>query len=212
MSSILLRYRVFSLTWPAYMQIYWYKIKRLHKKRVQLPQDWFETPTWPPFHCFGTPGKPMFTFTLSNYFGSPEENWLHIVVVVYFSLFLTHLELKRSYTPVVPLKTIPDSRPNWGKCIPVCRPKQRQNPTRCGGTYLYSLYKWVAPRHSPKWRIFHTCNLLTEKYCFEPENDLIFDSWSSPHGTRSFISTLRFSRIFPDNWIWQSSPVGLLIP
>ena len=31
------------------------KRKRLHKKRVQFPQDWFGTPTWPPFHCFGTP-------------------------------------------------------------------------------------------------------------------------------------------------------------
>ena len=47
-------YRVFSLTWPASMQIYWNKRKRLHKKRVQLPQDWFGTPTWPLFHCFGT--------------------------------------------------------------------------------------------------------------------------------------------------------------
>ena len=42
------KYRVFSLTWSAYMQIYWNKRKRLHKKRVQLPQDWFGTPTWPP--------------------------------------------------------------------------------------------------------------------------------------------------------------------
>ena len=40
------------------MQIYWNKRKRLHKKRVQLPQDWFGTPTWPPFHCFGTPIWP----------------------------------------------------------------------------------------------------------------------------------------------------------
>ena len=47
-------YRVFSLTWPASMQIFWNKRKRLHKKGVQLPQDWFGTPTWPPFHCFGT--------------------------------------------------------------------------------------------------------------------------------------------------------------
>ena len=31
--------RVFSLTWPASMQIYWNKRERLHKKRVQLPQD-----------------------------------------------------------------------------------------------------------------------------------------------------------------------------
>ena len=41
--------RVFSLTWPASMQIYWNKRKRLHKKRVQLPKDWFGTPTWPPW-------------------------------------------------------------------------------------------------------------------------------------------------------------------
>ena len=46
-------YSVFSLTWPASIQIYWNKRKRLHQKRVQLPQDWFETQTWPPFHCFG---------------------------------------------------------------------------------------------------------------------------------------------------------------
>ena len=30
------------------MQIYWNKRKRLHKKRVQFPQDWFGTPIWPP--------------------------------------------------------------------------------------------------------------------------------------------------------------------
>ena len=30
-------HRVFSLTWPASMQIYWNKRKRLHKKRVLLP-------------------------------------------------------------------------------------------------------------------------------------------------------------------------------
>ena len=51
-------YRVFSLTWPASMQIYWRKRKRLHKKGIQLPEDWFGTPTWPPFHCFGTPIWP----------------------------------------------------------------------------------------------------------------------------------------------------------
>ena len=31
--------RAFSLSWPASMQIYWNKRNRLHKKRVQLPQD-----------------------------------------------------------------------------------------------------------------------------------------------------------------------------
>ena len=41
------------------------KRKCLHKKRVELPQDWFETPTWSPFNSLGTPiwlldvtGKP----------------------------------------------------------------------------------------------------------------------------------------------------------
>ena len=46
---------VFSLMWRASVQIYWNKRKRLHKKGVQLPKDWFGTPTWPPFLCFGTP-------------------------------------------------------------------------------------------------------------------------------------------------------------
>ena len=47
-------YWVFSLTWLTSGQICWNKRMRLHKKRVQLPQDWFATQTWPPFHCFGT--------------------------------------------------------------------------------------------------------------------------------------------------------------
>ena len=34
--------RAFSLTWPASIQIYGNKRNCLHKKRVQLPQDWFE--------------------------------------------------------------------------------------------------------------------------------------------------------------------------
>ena len=41
----------FSLTCAAAMQINCNKRKRLHKKRVQLPQYWFETQTWPPFQC-----------------------------------------------------------------------------------------------------------------------------------------------------------------
>ena len=36
--------------WLATIQIYWNKKKKsLQKKRVQLPNDWFGTPTWPPF-------------------------------------------------------------------------------------------------------------------------------------------------------------------
>ena len=77
-------YRVFSLTWPASMQIYWNKRKRLHNKGVQLPQDSFRTPTWPPFHCFGTPiwppwrhVKTLYTFTnLITKAGNVTQSWL----------------------------------------------------------------------------------------------------------------------------------------
>ena len=51
-------YRAFLLMWPTSVQIYQNRRKCLHKKRVQLPQDWFGTPTRPPFHCFGTPIWP----------------------------------------------------------------------------------------------------------------------------------------------------------
>ena len=64
--------RAFSLTWPASMQIYWNKIKRLHKKSVQLPQDLSGTPTWPPFHCFETPIWPP---------------WRHVKMHYMFALF-----------------------------------------------------------------------------------------------------------------------------
>ena len=79
--ACLLSYRVFSLTWPASMQIYWDKRKCLHKKRVQLPKDWFGTPTWPPFYCFGTPiwlpwrrVKTLYIRRTSN--SGPEEGWI----------------------------------------------------------------------------------------------------------------------------------------
>ena len=63
-----------------------------------------------------------------------------------FSFLLTHLGLKRylcSYTLVVPSKTIPDPRPKWAKRV---QKKRCKIPTLWGGTYLYGLYKGVAPR------------------------------------------------------------------
>ena len=71
-------YRVFSLTWPAPMQIYRNKRKLLHKKRVQLPEDWFGTPTWPPFHCFGTPIWPPWRHVKTLYRARfPRYNPMH---------------------------------------------------------------------------------------------------------------------------------------
>ena len=42
----------------SYMEIYRNERERLHKNRVQIPQDWFGIPTRPPFHCFETPISP----------------------------------------------------------------------------------------------------------------------------------------------------------
>ena len=73
--------RVFSLTWPASMQIYWNKRKRLHEKRVELPEDWFGTPTWPPFRCFGTPIWPPWRHVKTIYFcwwWRGSEKWLRL--------------------------------------------------------------------------------------------------------------------------------------
>ena len=50
--------KAFSLPCPAAKQINCNKRKRLHKKRVQLPQYWFGTQTWPPFQCSRTPIWP----------------------------------------------------------------------------------------------------------------------------------------------------------
>ena len=47
------------------MQIYWHKRKCLHKKRIQLPQDWFGTLTWPPFRC------------LRHQYGRRDVMWKH---------------------------------------------------------------------------------------------------------------------------------------
>ena len=52
-------YRAFSLTWPVSMLINWNKRNHLREKRVKLPEDFLGTPTWPPFHCFGTPIWPL---------------------------------------------------------------------------------------------------------------------------------------------------------
>ena len=80
---MLSNYRVFSLTWPASVQIYWNKKKRLHKERVELPQHYFGIPTWSPFHCFGTPIWPLLRHVKTLYkikkasrqFGMPRECW-----------------------------------------------------------------------------------------------------------------------------------------
>ena len=86
-----LGYRAFSFTWPATMQMYWNKRKSLHKKRVQLPQDWFGTPTWPPFY------DPF--IVLGHRYGRHDVRWKRPIVVQYtvVGLFALKSEEKESY-------------------------------------------------------------------------------------------------------------------
>ena len=69
-------YRVFWLTRPAAMKIYWNKGKRLRKKRVQLPQDWFRTPAMAAVLFFWD-AKIRLRFARSTI---PEEKWGLLVV------------------------------------------------------------------------------------------------------------------------------------
>ena len=66
---------------------------------------------------------------IRRYIRTPNKTHFEFV---YYSFFPVHLELERqipSYTPLVPSKTIPDSRPIRAKCVPVFRPKRRKNPS-----------------------------------------------------------------------------------
>ena len=74
-----------------------------------------------------------------------SSNSFRIRIFLFFSYSFGMEAINFSYIPVVPSKTIPDSRLKWAKCIAVFRPKRRKNPTRWGGTYLYGLYKGVPP-------------------------------------------------------------------
>ena len=126
-----------------------------------------------------------------------------------FSLFLTHLELTRSYTPVVPSKPYPITDQN-GESVYLFADQNREKTLPDEAEHTYIIYISEFPPGIPLNRGFFTRaidrNVLfrnwKQSYC----------PWSSPHGTRSFFFTLRFSRIFPDNWTWQSSTVGLAIP
>ena len=52
-----------------------------------------------------------------------------------------------SYTPVDPSKTIPNSRPEWAKSIPVFRPKRRKKTLAIWveHTYMASIREYPPP-------------------------------------------------------------------
>ena len=68
-----------------------------------------------------------------------QRFWIRI----FLFLSQTHLELKRqirSYTHIVPSKTILDSRQNWAKFTPVFRSKRPKNHTLWGQWQTYIDY------------------------------------------------------------------------
>ena len=73
------------------------------------------------------------------------SNPFPILIFFFFSYSFGIETINTFIHSVIHSKTIPDSRPKWAKFIPVFRPKRRKNPTRWGGTYLYSLYKGLPP-------------------------------------------------------------------
>ena len=87
-------YRAFSLTWPASMQIYGNKWTRLHKKRVQLPEDCLGTPTWPPFYCFGTPIWPPWRHMKTFCIVSSLYSFLFTALQFVQKLLLLQFQLK----------------------------------------------------------------------------------------------------------------------
>ena len=72
--------KAFSLTWAASVQFYWSKRKHLHEKRVQLPQDWFVTPTFPLF------------IVLEHQYGRRDVMWKRSILYHCFFVLLPHLE------------------------------------------------------------------------------------------------------------------------
>ena len=47
--------------------------KAFTQEGVEIPQDWIRTPTWPPFHCFGTPIWPPCRHVKTQYFFHNSE-------------------------------------------------------------------------------------------------------------------------------------------
>ena len=87
-------YRAYSLTFPGAMQIYWNKRKCLHKKRVELTQDWLGTPTWPRFHCFEAPIWPPYIVTCIRFIPCSGELFAFCLLKFTFILNLLIEEMK----------------------------------------------------------------------------------------------------------------------
>ena len=91
-----------------------------------------------------------------------------------FYFVLIHLEFKRylhSYTPIVPTKTIPDSRPTGQSVYPFSG-KKAQNLSLWGGTYLYGLFKRVSTRGCYSYERLEGSSKSRLLLCFPEEKHL----------------------------------------
>ena len=97
------------------------------KKRVQLPQDWFETPTWPLFYCFGTPIWPPWRHVKTLYVYLRRFP-CHFPI---YSPFLGFSETEMTHFPALQLmKSLPFQIPETWKG-PSCIGHYRKFPPGC---------------------------------------------------------------------------------
>ena len=62
----------------------------LQKKKVQFPQDWFETPTWPPCHWFGTPIWRTWRH-VAKFYTTITQTTSHLLILCRVWTFPAHL-------------------------------------------------------------------------------------------------------------------------
>ena len=119
--------------------------------------------------------------------------------------FLT-IKLMRSYTAVVPSKTIPDSRPKWEKCTPVFRPKRPQNPT-LWGAHTYIAYIRNYPPLPP-----HGLSIKPTDFKFREDTFKSVLSNTSRHNSRRYLLLSLLSFVMILNAFFVSCSKIPLVP
>ena len=90
------------------MQIYWNKRKRLHNKRVQLPQDWFGTPTWPSFHCLEHQYGHRHVKTIWRELTVMEESCIYLSIGL--KVIIEYIDTYGQVTSVEGVRSVPTLR------------------------------------------------------------------------------------------------------
>ena len=108
--------------------------------------------------------SPLFINITCTQIRTPTKRFLKIhFEFAYNSFFLIHLELKRqilSYTPVIPSKTILDSRQKWINLYPSSSRNGAKTIPYEGGIYLYVLYRGEPPSTKLSYLSYLRCSGL----------------------------------------------------